>query len=85
VVLVSGTNGKTTTSHMLAAVFRAEEPVAHNASGANMADGAVAALTGDRDARTAVLEVDELHLTGLRPSPTSRVVVGLGGWAPVGG
>jgi UDP-N-acetylmuramyl tripeptide synthase len=62
VVLVSGTNGKTTTSHMLAAALRTLGPVAHNAAGANMADGAVAALAERRDARLAVLEVDELHL-----------------------
>jgi UDP-N-acetylmuramyl tripeptide synthase len=65
VVLVSGTNGKTTTSHMLAAALRTRGPVAHNASGSNMADGAVAALAGHRDARHAVLEVDELHLAAV--------------------
>jgi lipid II isoglutaminyl synthase (glutamine-hydrolysing) len=56
VVLVSGTNGKTTTSHLLAAALRTTGgPVAHNASGSNMADGAVAALTEVPDARYAVL------------------------------
>jgi len=62
VVLVSGTNGKTTTSHMLAAALSTLGEVAHNASGSNMADGAVAALSDRPDARWAVLEVDELHL-----------------------
>ncbi|WP_297653012.1 Mur ligase family protein, partial [Pseudonocardia sp.] len=62
IVLVSGTNGKTTTSHLLAAALRELGTVAHNASGSNMADGAVAALARDRDTRFAVIEVDELHL-----------------------
>ena len=62
VVLVSGTNGKTTTTHMLAAAFATRGPVATNASGANMPDGMVAALSGDRTAPVAVLEVDEPHL-----------------------
>ena len=62
VVLVSGTNGKTTTSHLLAAALRTSGPVAHNATGSNMADGAVAALAAARDAEYAVLEVDEWHL-----------------------
>jgi UDP-N-acetylmuramyl tripeptide synthase len=62
VVLVSGTNGKTTTAHMIAAALRTLAPVAHNATGANMADGAVAALARERSAPYAVLEVDELHV-----------------------
>ena len=62
VVLVCGTNGKTTTAHLLAAALRTRGPVAHNATGANMADGAVAALMARPAARWAVLEVDELHL-----------------------
>ncbi|MFC4944448.1 Mur ligase family protein [Pseudonocardia sp. GCM10023141] len=62
IVLVSGTNGKTTTSHLLAAALRTAGPVAHNSSGANMPDGAVAALSAARDAKLAVIEVDELHV-----------------------
>jgi DNA primase len=31
------------------------------------------------------LDLANYYLTGLRPSPTSRVVVGWGGWAPIGG
>jgi UDP-N-acetylmuramyl tripeptide synthase len=61
VVLVSGTNGKTTTTAMLAAALGTQEPVASNASGANMLDGLTAALA-ESSARTAVGEVDELHL-----------------------
>jgi len=62
VVLVSGTNGKTTTAHLLAAALGVRGEVAHNATGANMPDGLVAALLDRPAARQAVLEVDELHL-----------------------
>ncbi|MDN5920162.1 MAG: MurT ligase domain-containing protein [Pseudonocardia sp.] len=75
VVLVSGTNGKTTTSHLLAAALRTASAVAHNASGANMADGAVAALAADRAAPRAVLEVDELHLGRVAAAVEPAVVV----------
>lgn len=79
IVVVSGTNGKTTTSHMVAAALRALGPVAHNASGSNMADGAVAALSETRGARWAVLEVDELHLIRVASSvdPAAIVVLNL--------
>jgi UDP-N-acetylmuramyl tripeptide synthase len=79
VVLVSGTNGKTTTSHMLAAALGNLGAVAHNASGSNMADGAVAALAERPDAPWAVLEVDELHLASVarRCHPTAIVLLNL--------
>jgi UDP-N-acetylmuramyl tripeptide synthase len=75
VVLVSGTNGKTTTSHLVAAAMRTVGPVAHNASGSNMSDGAVAALTGARDADYAVIEVDELHLPAVAEAVDPMVIV----------
>ncbi len=61
-VVVTGTNGKTTTSHLVAAALSGRGPVAHNAAGSNMLDGAVAALMDQPRARLSVLEVDELHL-----------------------
>jgi UDP-N-acetylmuramyl tripeptide synthase len=75
VVLVSGTNGKTTTSHLVAAAVRTAGPVAHNAGGSNMADGAVAALAEASDAEYAVLEVDELHLAAVAQAVDPAVVV----------
>jgi UDP-N-acetylmuramyl tripeptide synthase len=75
VVLVSGTNGKTTTSHLIAAALRTLGPVAHNASGSNMADGAVAALARDSDSHLAVIEVDELHLAAVAEAVTPSVIV----------
>ncbi|MGA9345697.1 MAG: MurT ligase domain-containing protein [Nocardioidaceae bacterium] len=57
VVIVSGTNGKTTTTSLLAAALGAAGPVASNSNGANTPPGFVSALA---DGRTSVvLEVDE--------------------------
>jgi UDP-N-acetylmuramyl tripeptide synthase len=75
VVLVSGTNGKTTTSHLVAAAVRTAGRVAHNAGGSNMADGAVAALAEAPDAEYAVIEVDELHLAAIAEAVDPAVVV----------
>jgi lipid II isoglutaminyl synthase (glutamine-hydrolysing) len=75
VVLVSGTNGKTTTSHLVAAAVRTAGRVAHNAGGSNMADGAVAALADARDTEYAVIEVDELHLAAVAEAVDPTVVV----------
>ncbi|MGH3823832.1 MAG: MurT ligase domain-containing protein, partial [Pseudonocardiaceae bacterium] len=75
VVLVSGTNGKTTTSHLVAAAVRTAGRVAHNAGGSNMADGAVAALADALDAEYAVIEVDELHLAAVAEAVDPAVVV----------
>ncbi|MDR2377876.1 MAG: DUF1727 domain-containing protein, partial [Bifidobacteriaceae bacterium] len=65
VTLVSATNGKSTTTRMIAEALRAEGPVAHNSTGANMAAGVVTALAGARRAGFAALEVDEAHLPAL--------------------
>jgi UDP-N-acetylmuramyl tripeptide synthase len=59
VFLVSGTNGKTTTTALLRAALGV--PSASNSTGANMPAGLVAALQEDRSA-VAVLEVDESWL-----------------------
>jgi UDP-N-acetylmuramyl tripeptide synthase len=75
IVLVSGTNGKTTTSHLVAAAVRTAGRVAHNAGGSNMADGAVAALAESREAEYAVIEVDELHLAAVAEAVNPAVVV----------
>jgi len=59
VVVVSATNGKTTTTRLLRAALAADRPVASNELGANMTPGIVAALGPADPAATAVLEVDE--------------------------
>ena len=61
-IVITGTNGKTTTSHLTVAALAGRGRAAHNASGSNMTDGAVAALIEAPQARLAVLEADELHL-----------------------
>ncbi|MDR1790557.1 MAG: MurT ligase domain-containing protein [Propionibacteriaceae bacterium] len=61
VLAVSGTNGKTTTTHLLAAAVRAADvgDVVSNADGANLSYGIASALSTDRHAPIAVLETDE--------------------------
>ncbi|MFI6870773.1 MurT ligase domain-containing protein [Nocardia sp. NPDC050406] len=61
-VLVTGTNGKSTTTRMTAAALGTLGEVATQADGANMDAGIVAALTAHRGAALAAIEVDELHL-----------------------
>jgi lipid II isoglutaminyl synthase (glutamine-hydrolysing) len=61
-VIVTGTNGKSTTTRMTAAALGTMGPVATNAEGANMDAGLVAALAADRRAGLAALEVDEMHV-----------------------
>jgi CobQ-like glutamine amidotransferase family enzyme/UDP-N-acetylmuramyl tripeptide synthase len=60
-VIVSGTNGKTTTTTLLAAAL-GDRDVATSPEGANMSAGLVGALAKHSQARTAVLEVDEAYL-----------------------
>jgi UDP-N-acetylmuramyl tripeptide synthase len=62
VALVSGTNGKTTTTAFLAAALGTAGAVATNATGANMLPGHVAALGGATGAHRAALECDEVWL-----------------------
>lgn len=60
-VLVTGTNGKSTTTRMTAAALATVGHVATQADGANMDAGIVAALSVNVDAELAAIEVDELH------------------------
>src|SRR6187399_2398598 len=54
VAVVSGTNGKTTTSRLLAAALATRGPVCLNQTGSNMPTGLVAALAADPEATSAV-------------------------------
>lgn len=74
IALVSGTNGKTTTTAMLAAALRTVEPVASNSSGANMLDGITAELANN-SARTVVAEIDELYLPHAVTQTNAQVLV----------
>ncbi|MGB7050475.1 MAG: Mur ligase family protein, partial [Acidimicrobiales bacterium] len=76
VALVTGTNGKTTTTRMLAeAIADHLGPVATNTTGANMPAGHVAALVADRTAPAAVLEVDEGYVDRMLDEVHPSVVV----------
>lgn len=74
-VLVTGTNGKTTTTHMLSSAVEQCGPVATNSSGCNMPDGVACALARDLHAPYAVLEVDELHLAGVAEQVCPEAIV----------
>lgn len=74
-VVVTGTNGKSTTTRMVAAALRTVGPVATNGEGANMDAGLVAALAADRDAPLAALEVDEMHVPHVSDAVNPAVIV----------
>jgi UDP-N-acetylmuramyl tripeptide synthase len=76
IVLVTGTNGKTTTTRLITAALSAlGQEVASNAFGANMEAGHVAALGRAPDAPYAVLETDERYLPATIEATKPRVVV----------
>lgn len=72
IVLVSGTNGKTTTTAMMVAGWGVN--VATNSTGSNMPEGHVAALAAS-SSTSAVLEVDEAWLAHVAKETAPRVVV----------
>ena len=73
--VVTGTNGKSTTTRMVAAALSTVGPVATNGEGANMDAGLVAALAADRQARLAALEVDEMHVPHVADAVEPAVIV----------
>ncbi|HEY9266655.1 MAG TPA: MurT ligase domain-containing protein [Mycobacterium sp.] len=74
-VVVTGTNGKSTTTRMTAAALATLGQVATNAEGANMDAGLVAALAAAPDAGLAALEVDEMHVPHVLDAVEAAVVV----------
>jgi UDP-N-acetylmuramyl tripeptide synthase len=60
--LVSATNGKTTTSAMVAEIMRPRHRLAHNSSGANLVSGVASTLLASRGAELGLFEVDEAAL-----------------------
>jgi len=60
--LVSGTNGKTTTTRLLTAALGTIGPVVTNPQGSNLPPGLVAGLSGAAPGAAAALEVDEAWL-----------------------
>ena len=76
VALVTGTNGKTTTTRLLAAGLAGPGvDVVSNDTGSNMPAGHVAALVGAPTAEVAVLEVDEGYLGRCIVETAPEVVV----------
>ena len=83
--LVSGTNGKTTTTALLSAALGSTgRRVASNATGSNMPAGHVAALVGGRGAPTGCLEVDEAYLASSIRKPGESIVLGFDDMMPPG-
>ncbi len=84
VILVVGTNGKTTTALLLKTILENQGyKVTHNASGANLINGLTAALladadiTGKLDSDYAILEVDENILPLVLKDCQPQYILGL--------
>jgi UDP-N-acetylmuramyl tripeptide synthase len=84
VVLIVGTNGKTTTSALLKTILERQEwRVAHNAAGANLENGLITALlantsfTGKLNADSIILEVDENVLPKVLPQIQPQYILAL--------
>ena len=73
VILISGTNGKTSTTKAVASIVSQLGPVATSGSGSNLAWGAANALMSP--APYAVLEIDELHLPSIIAQTDPTVVL----------
>ena len=73
--IITGTNGKSTTTRMVAAALATMGPVATNSEGANMDAGLVSALAADRTAGLAALEVDEMHVPHVSDAVDPAVIV----------
>ena len=76
IVLVTGTNGKTTTTRLITAALSAlGQEIASNMYGANMEAGLTSALSRAPDAPLAVLETDEKYIPAMVRATRPRVVV----------
>jgi UDP-N-acetylmuramyl tripeptide synthase len=73
-VLVSATNGKTTTAAMAAHILRTRFRLAHNASGANLVSGIASTLLSTRGAALGLFEVDEGALPEVAQRLSPRAV-----------
>jgi UDP-N-acetylmuramyl tripeptide synthase len=76
IVLVTGTNGKTTTTRLITAALSVlGQGIASNVYGANMEAGLTSALSRAPDAPLAVLETDEKYIPAMVKATRPRVVV----------
>ena len=74
-VIVTGTNGKSTTTRMVRAALESAGPVASNINGDNMTSGVLTALMQGKKATRAALEVDEMHVPGVAADVDPSVFV----------
>ncbi|HEV3479278.1 MAG TPA: MurT ligase domain-containing protein [Gaiellaceae bacterium] len=72
--LLSATNGKTTTSAMVAEILEDRVRLAHNSSGANLVSGVASTLLTARDAELGLFEVDEAALPEVARRVRPRVL-----------
>src|SRR5690348_7465722 len=84
IILIVGTNGKTTTSRMLTTILKeGGQKVIQNTSGANLVNGIASTLllntnpVGKLTANYAVFEVDENSLPQLLQHVTPRIILAL--------
>ncbi|MGZ4398332.1 MAG: MurT ligase domain-containing protein [Gaiellaceae bacterium] len=73
-VLISATNGKTTSAAMVSAILSERVRLAHNRAGANLVSGVASTLLDARDAQLGLFEVDEAALATLAPALQPRVL-----------
>jgi lipid II isoglutaminyl synthase (glutamine-hydrolysing) len=74
-IMISATNGKTTTAKMLASILAPERRLCRNTAGANLASGVASALLHCPKADLGVFEVDEAALPGVARALRPRVTV----------
>lgn len=74
-VVISGTNGKSTTTRMVAAALSQVGNVASNTNGDNMTPGVASALITHPHAQFAALEVDEMHVPEVAAQVRPRVFI----------
>ena len=74
-VIVTGTNGKSTTTRMVRAALESAGPVASNINGDNMTSGVITALMQGKGATRAALEVDEMHVPAVAADVNPSVFV----------
>jgi UDP-N-acetylmuramyl tripeptide synthase len=76
VIIVAGTNGKTTSSLMIQTIVENNElTVVSNASGANLENGIVSALINNSHADYGVFEIDENSLPVVLKSVQPKIIV----------
>ena len=74
-VVVTGTNGKSTVTALVAAALSPGGAVVSNTTGANMTDGIVTAMAADRTSGLAAIECDEVYLGPVARGTRPKAVV----------